>query len=435
MASAAAILVTFFNRVLTNDHISQRGKAMSWENFIEKNVFNKLVKPGYTPTILQGGRRCNYTGACPRAAPRDGFMTIAYGMPGYGLKNTVCRSARKIPQWRRHEAAVNGVQMARIRTVKPEFWTDEKVVECSIAGRLLFIGLFNFANDRGCLERSPKRIKMQVFPADVVDCEPLIQELIAHGLLSEYSVNGVEYLAIKGFAKHQKINRPSASNIPNPPEFTESEVVSGGEFTEDSLSDQGGLTDDSLNTHGALTEESVSHHGGLTDGRDTEGKGSKTTLFKNEYEKKSLSKGKPKSADFPDLIEPVFYDGIPEPIGAFTMYAAWHPMPDFRQRAAVWGIILPVGDYLSTELAEFIAWFQSGGKVFYQTQWEQKFARHIQRTRAKVTQIPEGISNGKQAEPAPSKAVQAVRAARTQWECEQRGTGVAPVGENGGGVL
>ena len=32
--------------------------------------------------------------------------------------------------------------MARIRTVKPEFWTDEKVVECSIPARLLFIGLF-----------------------------------------------------------------------------------------------------------------------------------------------------------------------------------------------------------------------------------------------------------------------------------------------------
>lgn len=52
--------------------------------------------------------------------------------------------------------------MARIRTVKPEFWTDEKIVECSIPARLLFIGLFNFADDKGCLERSPKRIKIVV---------------------------------------------------------------------------------------------------------------------------------------------------------------------------------------------------------------------------------------------------------------------------------
>ncbi len=92
-------------------------------------------------------------------------------------------------------------------------------MECSIPARLLFIGLFNFANDMGCLERSPKRLKMQIFPADALDCEPLIQELITHGLLTEYSVNDVCYLQIKGFLKHQKINRPSASKIPLPPEF------------------------------------------------------------------------------------------------------------------------------------------------------------------------------------------------------------------------
>lgn len=133
--------------------------------------------------------------------------------------------------------------MARIRTVKPEFWTDEKVVECTIPARLLFIGLFNFANDLGCMERSPKRIKMQVFPADLIDCEPLIAELITHGLLTEYSVNGQEYLYIKGFAKHQKINRPSATKIPAPVLLTENSGGNGNQFSDDSVSAQGGVTD------------------------------------------------------------------------------------------------------------------------------------------------------------------------------------------------
>jgi hypothetical protein len=44
--------------------------------------------------------------------------------------------------------------MARIRTIKPEFWTDEKVVECSFEARLMFIGMFNFADDKGNLVRS-----------------------------------------------------------------------------------------------------------------------------------------------------------------------------------------------------------------------------------------------------------------------------------------
>lgn len=159
--------------------------------------------------------------------------------------------------------------MARIRTVKPEFWTDEKVVECSILARLLFIGLFNFANDMGCLERSPKRLKMQIFPADALDCEPLIQELITHGLLIEYSVNDVCYLQIKGFLKHQKINRPSASKIPLPPELTE---------------DKAGEEEKRVTNQGGLNEDSVNHQGGLTDGkgREGKGKGSNPTLYAQE---------------------------------------------------------------------------------------------------------------------------------------------------------
>lgn len=137
--------------------------------------------------------------------------------------------------------------MARIRTVKPELWTDEKIVECSIPARLLFIGMFNFADDNGNLVNSPKRIKMQIFPADVIDCEPLIKELITQGVLTEYSMNDVSYLNIKGFNKHQKINRPSKTNIPK------------FEFS----------------------EHSVSNHGGLTDGKDPEGKGKEEDITPN----------------------------------------------------------------------------------------------------------------------------------------------------------
>jgi hypothetical protein len=106
--------------------------------------------------------------------------------------------------------------MARIRTIKPDFWTDEKLTECSLSARLLFIGTWNFADDNGNLEASAKQIKMKVFPADNIDCQPLVDELITHGMLIEYSVNDKKYLHIKGFKKHQVINRPSNSNIPQP---------------------------------------------------------------------------------------------------------------------------------------------------------------------------------------------------------------------------
>lgn len=121
--------------------------------------------------------------------------------------------------------------MARIRTIKPDFWTDERITECSVSARLLFIGMLNFADDNGNLPASPKKIKMQVFPADCFDCRPLIDELITQGVLIEYSVNGNKYWNIKGFKKHQKINRPSQTTIPEPI-----------------------LADDSVNAHGALTD-------------------------------------------------------------------------------------------------------------------------------------------------------------------------------------
>lgn len=106
--------------------------------------------------------------------------------------------------------------MARIRTIKPDFWTDEKIVELPFEARLFFIGSWNFADDNGNLQRSAKKLKMQIFPADAIDCEPLIQSLITHGLLIEYEVNGEKYLHIKGFKTHQVINRPSKTGLPVP---------------------------------------------------------------------------------------------------------------------------------------------------------------------------------------------------------------------------
>ena len=107
--------------------------------------------------------------------------------------------------------------MARIRTIKPEFWTDEKIVQVSFPARLLFIGLWKFADDSGNLENSPVQIKMRILPADSVSVPELIQELVAIGLLREYSVNNKNYLNICGFTSHQVINNPSKTRLPSPP--------------------------------------------------------------------------------------------------------------------------------------------------------------------------------------------------------------------------
>jgi hypothetical protein len=104
--------------------------------------------------------------------------------------------------------------MARIRTIKPEFWTDGTLGECSPIARLLFVASLNFADDNGNLERSSRQLKAQAFPYDDIDCEPLVAELLRHGLLIEYQVSDRKYLHIKGFLNHQRIDRPSKCRIP-----------------------------------------------------------------------------------------------------------------------------------------------------------------------------------------------------------------------------
>ena len=86
--------------------------------------------------------------------------------------------------------------MARIRTIKPEFWTSEQVADCSLVARLLFIGIWTFCDDHGVHPASTKRLKMEVFPSDQIGddtIQALIDELVVAGLLYPYQVDGKGY--------------------------------------------------------------------------------------------------------------------------------------------------------------------------------------------------------------------------------------------------
>lgn len=103
--------------------------------------------------------------------------------------------------------------MPRIRTIKPEFWTDEKVVELDPWARLLFIGLWNFADDQGYIEHSPKRIKMQIFPGDTTDVVPLLASLLEAGLLAEFDSPIGRLLHIQSWTKHQKVSNAASPRV------------------------------------------------------------------------------------------------------------------------------------------------------------------------------------------------------------------------------
>jgi hypothetical protein len=140
--------------------------------------------------------------------------------------------------------------MARIRTIKPEFWTSEQVMECSAMARLLFIGIWNFCDDAGNHPMSPKTIKALVFPGDDITAqavESLLSELMVNRLITIYEASSKQYLHVNGW-HHQKIDRPTVKH----PHFVEP----------------------SPNDCRAIGEGSTSGERDLTPGR--EGKGSNT---------------------------------------------------------------------------------------------------------------------------------------------------------------
>jgi hypothetical protein len=110
--------------------------------------------------------------------------------------------------------------MARIRSVKPEFWTDPDVVALPMAARLLFIGSWNHADDYGVLKDDPHRLKLQVLPADDIDPDELVDMLVeSNHLLRRIAPDGTRVLVIRTFCDHQKIDRRSLGRWGHPDDF------------------------------------------------------------------------------------------------------------------------------------------------------------------------------------------------------------------------
>lgn len=103
--------------------------------------------------------------------------------------------------------------------IDPSFWTDEKLGECSIQERLLFMGLISHADDEGYGRANPKLLRSSIFPYDDLrasDFEKWLSNLGGLNLVVLYTVNGQAYYYLPNFTKHQTINKPTKSDLPKP---------------------------------------------------------------------------------------------------------------------------------------------------------------------------------------------------------------------------
>lgn len=94
--------------------------------------------------------------------------------------------------------------MARIRYIKPSFFTSDEVAELPPLIRLLFAGIWCLADREGFLEDRPKRIKAEVMPHDRIDVVKAIDLLELRGFVHRYEVDGVGLIHVTNFLVHQK---------------------------------------------------------------------------------------------------------------------------------------------------------------------------------------------------------------------------------------
>lgn len=115
--------------------------------------------------------------------------------------------------------------MARIRTIKPEFPHSESMGRVSRDARLLFIQLWTLADDSGRLRGNSRILASLLYPYDD-DAKDLMDDWLAEldreRCIDRYVVDGATYLQIVSWSEHQKIDKPSASKLP---EFDEASRV------------------------------------------------------------------------------------------------------------------------------------------------------------------------------------------------------------------
>ena len=119
--------------------------------------------------------------------------------------------------------------MARIRSIRPETWSDHRFVALTFPARLLFIALWNYADDYGCGRYLPKLIGGFAFPLDDIDVVPLLDELANGGRIVRYEVDGESFFCVPSWEKHQRPQNRGKRRIPSPPDpLNESYIVPSG---------------------------------------------------------------------------------------------------------------------------------------------------------------------------------------------------------------
>lgn len=120
--------------------------------------------------------------------------------------------------------------MARIRSLKPEIVHDARLARCSIAARYLYVLLITQADDYGRLHGATGAVRGACLPNDDLSLafiDGCLDELGDVGLIVRYDDGGQPYIALAGWAKNQKVDKPGQERIPAPQECQQTDAFAG----------------------------------------------------------------------------------------------------------------------------------------------------------------------------------------------------------------
>ncbi|MGA3562603.1 hypothetical protein [Melissospora conviva] len=110
--------------------------------------------------------------------------------------------------------------MARIRTIKPEFWSSPGMSTVNPYARLLFIAMWGWADDYGVGTANPKELGGFAFPEeehiDSADIRRMLGEIRRVFGVVFYRVGNRPYYYIPSWEKHQRVDRRSKQRHPMP---------------------------------------------------------------------------------------------------------------------------------------------------------------------------------------------------------------------------
>lgn len=214
--------------------------------------------------------------------------------------------------------------MARIRTIKPEFWRDEDLSLISAEAALLAIGLLNFADDEGYFSANTKLIECDVFPLrNLSGSVPLLlQELSGIGYIRLFEgTDKKQYGRVSNFVKHQVISKPRPSKIKGLDDFR----------------------DDSGNGTGNVQDDS--------------GNGTGTLLVGKEGKGKEKERNGEEAADT-----------------EFKISLEWKPSKDAHELIKIARGKLPTDDAMRAHLANFVGYWRTRDDARRQDQWDHAYA-------------------------------------------------------------